>query len=94
MTYSEFFMKLKDGVRKPTEKEFEVIDFVYKYHPSICHRTDGKEKIAMLYTTFGMRIIYDMRETTKRAQEIEQERRELRRRLEELEREAEELYNA
>ena len=90
MTDTEFLNRLPAGTKKPTDKEFEAIQFVYNYHPSI-HPVEGKNQIAMLYSTFGMRIIADMYETTKRAQEIDEERRKLRHRLQELEREAEEL---
>ncbi len=90
MTDTEFLSRLPEGTWKPTDKEFEAIQFVYNYHPSI-HPSEGKNQIAMLYSTFGMRIIADMYATAKRAQEIEDERRKLRLRLQELEREAEEL---
>lgn len=90
MTDTEFLNRLPEGARKPTEKEFELIQFVYNYHPAI-HPANGKDQIAMLYSTFGMRIIMDMYETAKRAQEIEDERRQLKNRLRELEQEEQEL---
>lgn len=90
MTDTEFLSRLPEGARKPTEKEFETIQFVYNYHPSI-HPVGGKDQIAMLYSTFGMRIICDMQETAKRAQELEDERRQLRARLKEVEQELEEI---
>ncbi len=90
MTDTEFLSRLPDGVRKPTEEEFEKIQFVYDYHPSISN-TEGKDQIAMLYSTFGMRIICDMRETAKRAQGLESDRRRLKAQIAEIERELEEL---
>ena len=90
MTKQEFMNHLPEGARAPSEKEFEVISFVYNYHPSI-HPFEGKEQIAMLYSTFGMRIILDMRETAKRMQEISGEIRSLRARIDELEDERQEL---
>lgn len=90
ITTSEFIIHLPEGARIPSEKEFETIQFVYDYHPAI-HPVEGKKQIAMLYGTFGMRIICDMLETARRAQEIEDERRELRARIEELENEYEDL---
>lgn len=90
MTKEEFVERLPRETRAPSDDEYEMIEFVYTHHPSIS-ATDGKNQIAMLYSTFGMRIITDMIETAKRAQEIEDERFKLRGRLLELEREAEAL---
>ena len=90
MTKEEFVERLPRETRAPSDVEYEMIEFVYTYHPSIS-ATDGKNQIAMLYSAFGMRIITDMIETAKRAQEIEDERFKLRGRLLELEREAEAL---
>lgn len=90
MTDTEFLNRLPEGTRKPADKEFELIQFVYNYHPSI-HPSEGKNQIAMLYSTFGMRIICDMHDTAKRAQELDDERRQLKNKLRELEREEEEL---
>lgn len=90
MTREEFVERLPEGTSTPGVTEYEVIEFVYTYHPSISY-VNGKDQIAMLYSTFGMRIITDMFETAKRAQEIEDERFKLRGRLLELEREAEAL---
>ena len=90
MTDTEFLNRLPEGTRKPTDSEFDTIQFVYNYHPSI-HPVSGKDQIAMLYSTFGMRIICDMYETAKRAQELEDERRRLKVRLQEIMQEEEEL---
>lgn len=83
MTDTEFLMHLPEGTKAPTDEDFELIQFVYNYHPCI-DPARGKKQIAMLYSTFGMRIILDMQETAKRAQEIENERRYLRARINEL----------
>ena len=90
MTDTEFLNRLPEGTRKPTESEFDTIQFVYNYHPAI-HPSEGKDQIAMLYSTFGMRIIMDMLDTAQQAELIESERRQLKTRLRELEREEEEL---
>lgn len=90
MMYEEFTARLLENTRRPTDKEFETISFVYANHPAI-HPSNGKDQIALLYNSFGMRIICDMLETAKRVQEIEDERRHLRLRLEELETEQQEL---
>ena len=90
MTDTEFLNRLPEGARKPDDNEFEKIQFVYNYHPSI-NPVNGKDQIAMLYSTFGMRIIMDMLDTAQQAELIESERRQLKNRLRELEREEEEL---
>lgn len=83
MTDTEFYSRLTEDTKKPTEQEFDVIQFVYNYHPSLdC--TNGKDKIANLYFEYGMRIILDMMETAKRCKEILEEKHKLRRRIEEL----------
>ena len=90
MTDTEFLNRLPEGARKPDDNEVEKIQFVYDYHPSIIP-VNGKDQIAMLYSTFGMRIIMDMLDTAQQAELIESERRQLKNRLRELEREEEEL---
>lgn len=90
MTKQEFLNHLPEGARTPSENEFEIITLVYNYHPSI-HPVEGKKQIAMLYSTFGMRIIMDMQETAKRAQEIKDEMRSLGAKIRELEDEWQEL---
>ena len=52
------------------EDAFKIINFVYTFHPSISE-TEGKQQIASLYNTFGMRIIADMHPTAVKAQELE-----------------------
>ncbi|MGN0697039.1 MAG: hypothetical protein ACI4J5_09780 [Oscillospiraceae bacterium] len=90
MTDTEFLSRLPEGTRKPTDKEFEDITFVYDYHPCI-DPVKGKDQIAMLYSTFGMRIIYDMYETATAVCVIESERRECREKLRKLDSEYEKL---
>lgn len=88
MTDTEFLTRLPEGTEAPTDEDFELIQFVYNYHPCL-DPAEGKNQIAMLYSIFGMRIILDMQETAKRAQEIETERRQLRTRIDELDEEYE-----
>lgn len=90
MTDTEFLNRIPKETREPTDKEFEKIQFVYNYHPSI-NPVNGKDQIAMLYSTFGMRIICDMYDTAKRAQELDDEKMKLKARLREIERKEEEL---
>ena len=90
MTDTEFLNRLPEGARKPTDEEFELIQFVYNYHPSI-HPVGGKDQIAMLYSTFGMRIIHDMHDTAKAAESLDTERLRLQNKLREIQRKEEEL---
>ena len=53
-------------------KEWETVLDVYNYHPSI-DPIKGKAQIANLYINFGMRIIKDMHNTAKEAEEIEEQ---------------------
>lgn len=56
------------GISIPLDQsEYEVIETVYVYYPGI-HHVKGKEQVAELYKTFGMRIFEDM---LKRAETIE-----------------------
>ena len=92
MTREEFERRLPDCTRKPSDEEFEIIQFVYNYHPAFNRNcANAKEKAANLYFEYGMRVICDMQETAKRMQEIEDERRSLRLRLDRLQDEANEL---
>ena len=92
MTIEEFELRLPDCTRKPSDKEFEIIQFVYNYHPCFNYNCPKpKDKIANLYFEYGMRIICDMQETARRMQEIEDEQRALKLRLDALKKEAEDL---
>lgn len=59
-----------------TDPEFETIDFVYTYHPSI-DEVRGKQQIAELYLAFKMRVILDMAPTARKAKELEDRIRQL-----------------
>ena len=67
MMKSEFTALIKGDV---TNAEYEKIEFVYNYHPSI-NNVGGKKQIADLYNSFGMRIILDMYATAEKAAKIE-----------------------
>ena len=56
MLRQEFDALLGDNTVIPTLKEYELIEFVYNWHP--CNFS--KMAIASLYKEFGMAIIYDM----------------------------------
>lgn len=83
MTKEEFTALLQ---RKVTDAEYADIEFVYNWYPSISN-TDGKDQIAYLYNTFGMRIIRDMMPTAKKAMELDNEILATKHRLEELQEE-------
>ena len=51
--------------------DYDAINHVYTFHPSISE-TAGKQQIADLYKTFGMRIIMDMFPTACEAQKLEE----------------------
>lgn len=91
MMYSEFTAKLPDGTKPPTEAEYKIIEEVYNTHPLFDDATDTKDRIAEIYSKYGMRIICDMQETAKRAREIKDEIVRKRREIYELEREYKEL---
>jgi predicted aldo/keto reductase-like oxidoreductase len=72
--------------REFTDKEYEAIETVYTYHPSISE-TEGKKQIASLYDTFGIRIIADMMPTATKAKEYEERIAQKKHELEELQEE-------
>lgn len=57
--------------KKVTIDEYNLIELVYTFHPSISE-IDGKQQIALLYNTFGMRVIRDMEGTARKAQVLEE----------------------
>ena len=77
MTKQEFEQRLGKTV---SEKDYAKIEEVYTTHPSISE-TEGKDQIAYLYKTFGMRIIEDMLPTARKARELEDEMRKTRTRI-------------
>ena len=78
MTREEFNSLIEpEKTKRPNDEDWKIIEFVYTFHPSISE-TRGKEQIAYLYKTFGMRIIKDMIQTAKRAEAMEKELSELR----------------
>lgn len=69
MTKQEFETRI--GQQVSTE-DYKKIEQVYTFHPSI-DNVNGKDQIAMLYSTFGMRIIADMLPAAMLADELERE---------------------
>lgn len=69
MTKQEFKTLTK---RDFTDKEYETIETVYIFHPSISEtEVAGKKQIANLFDNFGFRIIADMLPTAVKAREYE-----------------------
>lgn len=64
MLRSEFDL-LSKASRRPTDDEYELIEFVYNWHP--CNFS--KEAVASLYDEFGMIIFYDMEQRSNMAME-------------------------
>lgn len=75
-----------------TDKEYETIETVYTFHPSISE-TEGKKQIANLFDNFGFRIIADMLPTAVKAREYEGLIAKKRHELEELQEAYNELKN-
>lgn len=74
MTQSEFIhncelMTEHENVTISSE-DYKVIELVYTFHPAISE-VRGKEQIALLYTTFGMTVINDMKPRALKARELE-----------------------
>jgi hypothetical protein len=64
-----------------TNEDWEIIEKVYNYHPSI-NEVTGKDQIAYLYFHFGMRVIKDMYPTAEEAESLEHKLLSLRNELE------------
>ena len=62
--FEERVKKLGGDTTTLSVKDYEVVETVYTFHPSISN-TEGKNEIAYLYVNFGMRIILDMLPTAK-----------------------------
>ena len=89
MTKQEFKALTK---RDFTDKEYEIIEIVYTFHPSISE-TEGKVQIANLFDNFGFRIIADMLPTAAKARDYEERIAQKRHELEALRDELDELKN-
>ena len=67
MLRSEFDL-LSKNTRRPTDEEYNLIEFVYNWHPL----NFNKEAVASLYDEFGMTIFYDMEQRSKMSMERDQ----------------------
>ncbi len=64
----EEFEKLID--KKVSGEDFDVIQFVYNFYPTISE-TNGKTEVAELYKKHGMGIFHDMYPTARRGMVLE-----------------------
>lgn len=76
--------------KHPTDAEYEVIEYVYNFHPAISE-TEGKRQIATLYVNYDMSIIQDMKPRAERMEKLEKDLRTTRAVLEDIENEIAEL---
>ncbi|MDE6233440.1 MAG: hypothetical protein K2M60_08880 [Lachnospiraceae bacterium] len=53
-----------------SDVEYETIETVYMWHPSV-KQVSGKEEVAELYKSFGMAIFHDMLPRAEKARELE-----------------------
>lgn len=67
MMKSEFEARIGKRI---SDAEYEVVEFVYQYHPAIKNIT-GKDDVAELYTRFGVGIFREMSCMANRAMELE-----------------------
>lgn len=61
------FDSLSKSLVKPSHEEYQLIEFVYNWHPL----NFDKGAVAKLYDDFGMVIFYDMEKRSKLAMEKE-----------------------
>ena len=90
MTKTEFEKLLGPTTQFPTQQEYDIIEKVYTWHPSISN-TKGKKQVAMLYDNFGITIFYDMLGRSEKVMELKEEVRKAKAKLSSLEIEMEEL---
>lgn len=86
MMKEEFEQRIGQAV---SDSDYKVIEAVYTYHPVI-DNVLGKDQIATIYKSGGMRIMRDMLPTAEQAKQLESEIAQLRGTIEEKER----IYNA
>lgn len=75
MTREEFTQKYEEITGKEpniTESDYQLIEFVYTFHPSI-GAVEGKKQIAYIYSQFGMALIKDMLPRAKEMEKLESE---------------------
>lgn len=75
---------------KITDEDYKAIEFVYMFHPAI-DECDGKKQIVDLVGNFGMRIVFDMFPTARKAKNIEESIAYSRSRIDELKGQLEDL---
>ena len=81
MTKFEFLEA--SGLKGIPDSEYDIIETVYTFHPSI-DAVKGKKQIAELFLLGGIRLIRDMVPTAMKARELEDQIMSTRNRLEQL----------
>lgn len=72
------------------EKDYKVIECVYQFHP-VVSEVSGKEEVAELYKSFGMRIFYDMLPRAEANCDLEKQLRHAQARVDKIRDQMEEL---
>lgn len=75
--------KFPEVAKQITDSDWKTIEYVYTFHPSI-KEVDGKNQMVYLVKFGGMRVIKDMVQTAKEAEELEKKISVARRTLNEL----------
>ncbi len=73
-----------------SDADYEVIETVYQWHPSV-KETSGKEEVAELYKSFGMAVFHDMLPRAEKNHELENQFRHAKAEMERIRVEMEEL---
>lgn len=82
MLRSEFDALIE--TRTPNDEEYEIIEKVYNYHPSISP-VNGKKQVAALWESLGILPFEDMLPRAEMCMQIESEIQKLRYRIKDLE---------
>lgn len=69
--------------RPVSEADYEIIEYVYTWHPVI-GGAGGENQLIAIYNAGGMALIRNMQETARMAMNLDKERRELQRRMDKL----------
>lgn len=72
-------------VHRPfTSDDYQIIEKVYMYHPSVSD-LDGKKEVACLFDMFGITVFYDMLPRALKCRDIQGRISSLTRKIQELE---------
>lgn len=97
MTKEEFKKHLEDyapgNMRKFTDADYALIEYVYTYHPTISN-VGGKKQIAVIFQEGGMSVIRDMKRRAQGTEVLEKKIASARLELDKLIKEYEQLKEA